>query len=73
MSTYTNHVLMPNYRYYFIATEYFLYGESIIYYFQEIVRVEASFLMPFAIHHRFISYVLYIIGKQKQKQKFDNN
>lgn len=50
------------FRYYFITTEYFLYGESIIYYFKEIVMVDA-FLLPFATHHRFISFVLYVIGK----------
>lgn len=40
---------------------YFLYGESIIYYFQQIILVDA-FLLPFATHHRFISFVLYVIG-----------
>lgn len=47
--------------YYLITTEYFLYGESIIYYFKEIVMVDA-FLLPFATHHRFISFILYVIG-----------
>ncbi|KAI8988548.1 phosphatidate cytidylyltransferase [Mycotypha africana] len=47
--------------YYLITTEYFLYGESIIYYFKEVVMVDA-FLLPFATHHRFISFVLYVIG-----------
>ncbi|GAA5816653.1 hypothetical protein MFLAVUS_010183 [Mucor flavus] len=47
--------------YYLITTEYFLYGESIIYYFKEIVMVDA-FLLPFATHHRFISFMLYVIG-----------
>ncbi|CAO3625686.1 unnamed protein product [Cunninghamella echinulata] len=47
---------------YFLATtEYFLYGESIIYYFKEIVMVD-SFLLPFAIHHRFASFTLYVLG-----------
>lgn len=45
-----------------IAAEYFLSGESIIYYFKEIVMVDA-FLLPFATHHRFISFTLYVIGK----------
>lgn len=49
--------------YYLITTEYFLYGESIIYYFKEIVMVDA-FLLPFATHHRFISFILYVIGKR---------
>ncbi|KAG2220169.1 hypothetical protein INT45_013867 [Circinella minor] len=47
--------------YFFVSSMYFLYGESIIYYFQEIILVDA-FLLPFATHHRFISFVLYVIG-----------
>jgi len=47
--------------YFLVSTNYFLYGESIIYYFKEIVLVDA-FLLPFATHHRFISFVLYCIG-----------
>lgn len=47
--------------YFLAATMYFLYGESVIYYFKHIVLVDA-FLLPFAIHHRFISFILYIIG-----------
>ncbi|PUU79325.1 cytidylyltransferase family-domain-containing protein [Tuber borchii] len=47
--------------YFLAATMYFLYGESVIYYFKHIVVVDA-FLLPFATHHRFISFVLYIIG-----------
>lgn len=49
------------FRYFLAATEYFLYGESIIYYFKEIVMVD-SFLLPFAVHHRFASFTLYVIG-----------
>lgn len=50
-------------NWYFLATTmYFLYGESVIYYFKHIVLVDA-FLLPFATHHRFISFILYIIGK----------
>lgn len=50
-------------NWYFLATTmYFLYGESVIYYFKHIVVVDA-FLIPFATHHRFISFTLYIIGK----------
>lgn len=52
------------FRYFLISTYYFLYGESIIYYFKEIVLVDA-FLLPFATHHRFISFVLYCIGNLK--------
>ncbi|KAI8088826.1 cytidylyltransferase family-domain-containing protein [Halteromyces radiatus] len=47
--------------YFLVTTTYFLYGESIIYYFEQIVLVDA-FLLPFAVHHRFISFVLYTIG-----------
>ncbi|KAI8637211.1 hypothetical protein BD408DRAFT_424877 [Parasitella parasitica] len=43
-----------------VTTSYFLYGESIIYYFQQIVSVDRA-LLPFATHHRFISFVLYVI------------
>jgi phosphatidate cytidylyltransferase len=50
-------------NWYFLATTmYFLYGESVIYYFKHIVLVDA-FLLPFATHHRFISFILYIIGR----------
>lgn len=49
-------------NWYFLATTiYFLEGESLIYYFQNIVLVD-TFLMPLAIHHRFLSYCLYILG-----------
>ncbi|KAG9294527.1 hypothetical protein G9A89_008638 [Geosiphon pyriformis] len=49
-------------NWYFLAsTNYFLYGESIIYYFKEVVLVDA-FLLPLATHHRFISFILYCIG-----------
>ncbi|RUS25284.1 hypothetical protein BC938DRAFT_472382 [Jimgerdemannia flammicorona] len=47
--------------YFLVSTNYFLYGESIIYYFKQIVMIDAYFL-PLATHHRFISFVLYIIG-----------
>ncbi|CAO3580334.1 unnamed protein product [Absidia cylindrospora] len=47
--------------YYLVTTTYFLYGESTIYYFEQIVLVDA-FLLPFATHHRFISFILYTIG-----------
>ncbi|KAI9805055.1 MAG: hypothetical protein M1825_000889 [Sarcosagium campestre] len=49
-------------NWYFLAsTMYFLYGESVIYYFKHIVLVD-KVLLPFATHHRFISFMLYIIG-----------
>jgi phosphatidate cytidylyltransferase len=44
-----------------ISTTYFLYGESVIYYYKPIVFVDA-FLTPLATHHRFISFWLYIAG-----------
>lgn len=47
--------------YFLVTTTYFLYGESIIYYFQEVVLVDRV-LLPFATHHRFISFLLYVIG-----------
>ncbi|KAK4689821.1 phosphatidate cytidylyltransferase, partial [Tremellales sp. Uapishka_1] len=47
--------------YFFVVTNYFLYGESIIYYFKHIVFVDAYFL-PFAKNHRFISFMLYVVG-----------
>jgi len=40
---------------------FFLYGESLIYYFKHIVFVD-EYCLYFAIHHRFISSVLYLIG-----------
>lgn len=51
-------------NWYFLATTmYFLYGESVIYYFKHILLVD-KMLLPFATHHRFISFSLYVIGKQ---------
>ncbi|KAG9125046.1 hypothetical protein FRC07_009189 [Ceratobasidium sp. 392] len=47
--------------YFFAVANYFLYGESIIYYFKHVIFAEASFL-PFATNHRFISFMLYTIG-----------
>ena len=43
------------------TTMYFLYGESVIYYFKHILLVD-RILLPLATHHRFISFMLYIIG-----------
>lgn len=48
--------------YFFVVTNYFLYGESIIYYFKHIVFVDAFFI-PFARNHRFISFMLYVVGE----------
>lgn len=50
-------------NWYFLGTfMYFLYGESVIYYFKHIVLVDRV-LLPFATHHRFISFMLYVMGK----------
>lgn len=49
-------------NWYFLGvTMYFLYGESVIYYFKHIILVDRV-LLPFATHHRFISFMLYIMG-----------
>lgn len=49
-------------NWYFLAiTMYFLYGESVIYYFKHILLVD-KVLLPFATHHRFISFMMYILG-----------
>lgn len=49
-------------NWYFLGTTmYFLYGESVIYYFKHIVLVD-KVLLPFATHHRFISFMLYMMG-----------
>ncbi|KAK5201950.1 phosphatidate cytidylyltransferase [Cryomyces antarcticus] len=49
-------------NWYFLGTTmYFLYGESVIYYFKHIILVDRM-LLPFATHHRFISFMLYVMG-----------
>ncbi|KAF2010495.1 phosphatidate cytidylyltransferase 1 [Aaosphaeria arxii CBS 175.79] len=49
-------------NWYFLGTTmYFLYGESVIYYFKHILLVD-RILLPLTTHHRFISFMLYIIG-----------
>jgi phosphatidate cytidylyltransferase len=54
--------LTKSLNWYFLATTmYFLYGESVIYYFKHIVLVD-KVLLPFATHHRFISFMLYVMG-----------
>ncbi|KAM7183665.1 Cytidylyltransferase family domain containing protein [Naviculisporaceae sp. PSN 640] len=47
--------------YWLASTMYFLYGESCIYYFKHIVLVD-KVLLPLATHHRFISFILYVLG-----------
>ncbi|KIM75517.1 hypothetical protein PILCRDRAFT_78785 [Piloderma croceum F 1598] len=47
--------------YFFAVTNYFLYGESIIYYFKHVVFADGQ-LLPFATNHRIISFTLYTIG-----------
>lgn len=50
-------------NWYFLgSTMYFLYGESVIYYFKHIVLIDRV-LLPFATHHRFISFMLYVMGR----------
>lgn len=50
-------------NWYFLAiTMYFFYGESVIYYFKHILLVD-KVLLPFATHHRFISFMMYIMGE----------
>ena len=54
-------------NWYFLGTTmYFLYGESVIYYFKHIVLVD-KVLLPFAVHHRFISFMLYVIGQYSSR------
>jgi phosphatidate cytidylyltransferase len=49
-------------NWYFLATTmYYLYGESVVYYFKHIVLVD-NWILPFATHHRFISFIMYMIG-----------
>ncbi|KAF1980704.1 phosphatidate cytidylyltransferase [Aulographum hederae CBS 113979] len=49
-------------NWYFLGTTmYFLYGESVIYYFKHVILVDRV-LLPFATHHRFISFMLYVFG-----------
>jgi phosphatidate cytidylyltransferase len=49
-------------NWYFLGTTmYFLYGESVIYYFKHILLVD-RILLPLSTHHRFISFMLYMIG-----------
>ena len=52
--------------YFFGTAVYFLDGESIIYYFKHIVLVD-RILLPFATHHRFISFIMYIFGTFSQQ------
>ncbi|KAI0339876.1 hypothetical protein BDW22DRAFT_1360910 [Trametopsis cervina] len=47
--------------YFFAVANYFLYGESIIYYFKHVVFSDAQ-LTGFATNHRIISFSLYILG-----------
>jgi phosphatidate cytidylyltransferase len=47
--------------YFFAVTMYYLYGESVLYYFKHILLVD-KVLLPFATHHRFISFMMYLFG-----------
>ncbi|EPY50462.1 phosphatidate cytidylyltransferase [Schizosaccharomyces cryophilus OY26] len=62
--------------YFLMTTLYYAYGESIFTYFHHLF-VDDSFMLPFVSHHRFISFMLYIMGfvlfvasLQKGKYKF---
>lgn len=54
--------------YWLATTMYFLYGETVIYYFKHIVLVD-KVLLPLATHHRFISFVLYVFGESMRPQR----
>ncbi|KAJ1972305.1 phosphatidate cytidylyltransferase [Dimargaris verticillata] len=47
--------------YMLLATNYYLYGESVTYYFKHFVLIDRV-LQPLATHHRFISLSLYLFG-----------
>jgi phosphatidate cytidylyltransferase len=51
--------------YWLATTMYFLYGETIIYYFKHIMLVD-KVLLPLATHHHFISFILYVFGKLRR-------
>ncbi|KAJ7708349.1 cytidylyltransferase family-domain-containing protein [Mycena rosella] len=48
--------------YFFVTTNYFLYGESIIHYFKHVVFADALEFLPFVTNHRILSFTLYTIG-----------
>ena len=50
------------------TTMYFLYGESVIYYFKHVMLVDRM-LLPLATHHRFISFVLYVFGELERERE----
>lgn len=58
--------------YWLATTMYFLYGESVIYYFKHVVLVD-KMLLPLATHHRFISFILYIIGTSRCAQELQHS
>ncbi|KAJ1927449.1 phosphatidate cytidylyltransferase [Tieghemiomyces parasiticus] len=47
--------------YFLLATNYYLYGESLLHYFKQFVLMDGV-LQPLATHHRFISFSLYLFG-----------
>ncbi|PNY26882.1 Phosphatidate cytidylyltransferase, partial [Tolypocladium capitatum] len=55
--------------YWLATTMYFLYGESVIYYFKHIVLVD-KVLLPLATHHRFISFILYVFANRRPRAGF---
>ena len=52
----------------FSVCNYFLYGESIIYYFKHIVKINVP-LLAFARHHRFVSFLLYVLGASRSSAR----
>lgn len=46
--------------YFFAVCNFFLYGESLLFYFKHFNSV--AYIMPVARHHQFISFMLYILG-----------
>jgi phosphatidate cytidylyltransferase len=58
--------------YWLATTMYFLYGESVIYYFKHIVLVD-KVLLPLATHHRFISFILYVFGMEPSRSSCASN
>lgn len=60
-------------NWYFLGTTmYFLYGESVVYYFKHIILIDRV-LLPFATHHRFISFMLYVIGEFHLEEDYGRN
>jgi phosphatidate cytidylyltransferase len=51
-------------NWYFLgSTMYFLYGESLIYYFKRVILVDTTFILSATHYHRFTCFMLYIFGQ----------